>query len=80
MSRAFVREESETADDRVDFELERMKEDWLEIQEKKLRFLQSDPKSKEMDQTKRNEWIRKIAADIEKTRSELEQLRQKRAK
>jgi hypothetical protein len=78
MSRAFVREENETADDRADFELEKMKEEWLGIQEKKLRFLQTDPKSKTMDQAKRNEWIRTISADIEKTRVELEQLRQKR--
>jgi hypothetical protein len=78
MSRAFVREENETADDRADVELEKMKEEWLEIQEKKLRFLLSDPKSQTMDQAKRNEWIRTISADIAKTRSELEQLRQKR--
>jgi len=78
MSRAFVREENETADDRADFELEKMKEEWLEIQEKKLRFLQTDPKSRTMDQAKRNEWIRTISADIEKTRAEMEQLRQKR--
>ncbi|KUL00059.1 MAG: Uncharacterized protein XE12_1485, partial [Synergistales bacterium 54_9] len=55
MSRAFVKEDGEAERFREQVEQEKRLEDWLAIQEKKLKFLESDPKAREMDQKKRME-------------------------
>jgi hypothetical protein len=46
MSRAFVREENETADDRADFELEKMKESGCNPERNS--FFQTEPKTSTM--------------------------------
>jgi len=78
LSRAFVKEDGEAERFREQIEQEKRLEDWLAIQEKKLKFLESDPKAREMDQKKRMEWLEKTRVDIEKTRKRLQELKRNR--
>jgi len=59
LSRAFVKEDGEAERFREQVEQEKRLEDWLAIQEKKLKFLESDPKAREMDQKKTDGMARK---------------------
>ncbi|MDO9507867.1 MAG: hypothetical protein Q7I97_00770 [Thermovirgaceae bacterium] len=74
MSRAFIDEDSEALLNREIIEHERKLRDWLRIQEKKLAFLESDPKVDSMDQALRMKWVLETRADIERTRKTLEDL------
>jgi hypothetical protein len=73
VSRAFVDEDSEALLNRERLEHERKLRDWLAIQEKKLAFLESDPKAEAMDQELREQWLRETREDIERTRKMLEE-------
>lgn len=73
MSRAFVDEDSEVRLNRERLERERKLRDWLAIQEKKLAFLESDPKADDMDQDLRKRWLHDTRDDIERTRKLLEE-------
>jgi len=72
VSRAFVNEDSEAILNRESIEHEKKLRDWLVIQEKKLKYLEMDPKAEIMDQSLRKEWIRQTRDDIEHTRKRLE--------
>ena len=74
VSRAFVNEDSEAILNRESIEREKKLRDWLVIQEKKLQFLEADPKAEIMDQSLRKEWIRQTRVDIEQTRKRLESM------
>ncbi len=74
MSRAFVDEDSEARLNREKLEHERKLRDWLTIQEKKIVFLESDPKADEMDQELRKQWLRETREDIERTRLLLDEM------
>ena len=73
MSRAFVDEDSEVRLNRERLERERKLRDWLAIQEKKLAFLEADPKADDMDQDLRERWLHDTRDDIERTRKLLEE-------
>jgi len=74
VSRAFVDEDSEARLNREKLEHERKLRDWLAIQEKKVAFLESDPKAGEMDQELRGQWLRETREDIERTRLLLDEM------
>lgn len=72
VSRAFVNEDSEAILNRESIEHEKKLRDWLSIQEKKLKFLENDPKAESLEKATREEWIRQTRDDIELTRKRLE--------
>lgn len=74
VSRAFVNEDSEAILNRESIEHEKKLRDWLVIQEKKLKYLETDPKAGSLDQATRGEWIRQTRDDIELTRKRLEEM------
>ena len=74
VSRAFVNEDSEAILNRESIEHEKKLRDWLVIQEKKLKYLETDPKAGSLDQATREEWIRQTRDDIELTRKRLESM------
>ncbi|GAB6280785.1 MAG: hypothetical protein STSR0007_08880 [Thermovirga sp.] len=74
VSRAFINEDSEVLLNRESIVHEKKLRDWLAIQEKKLKFLETDPKAESMDQSLRREWIRQTRDDIEHTRKRLEDM------
>lgn len=73
-SRAFVNEDSEAILNRESIEHEKKLREWLAIQEKKLKYLETDPKAETMDQSLRKEWIRQTRDDIEHSRKRLESM------
>lgn len=74
MSRAFTKDDEDAALLRErDDEIRRLRE-WLTLQEKKLRYLEEDPKAQTIDVTKRNVWLESVRSDIAKTRKHLEEL------
>jgi len=74
VSRAFIDEDSEVLLNRESIVHEKKLRDWLAIQEKKLVFLRTDKRAEEMDQTLREDWIREIVEDIERTRRRIDEL------
>lgn len=75
MNQAFVKEtDAETQEFRDDEHHRKNLEDWLVIQEKKLALLLENGKAPNLDQGKREKWIRDTKEDIEKTRAELEKM------
>ena len=72
MNQAFVKEtDAETQEFRDDAHHRKNLEDWLVIQEKKLAVLLEKSKASNLDEEKREKWIRDTQEDIEKTRAEL---------
>ena len=72
MNQAFVKEtDAETQEFRDDARHRKNLEDWLVIQEKKLAVLLENGKAANLDEEKREKWIRDTQEDIEKTRAEL---------
>lgn len=75
MNQAFVKEtDAETQEFRDDARHRKNLEDWLVIQEKKLAVLLENGKAANLDEEKREKWVRDTREDIEKTRSELERM------
>lgn len=74
VSRAFVNEDSEALLNRESIVHEKELRDWLVIQEKKLNYLETNPKAESIDQALREEWIRQTREDIELTRKRLEEM------
>ena len=75
MNQAFVKEtDAETQEFRDDARHRKNLEDWLVIQEKKLAVLLGKGKASNLDEEKREKWIRDTREDIEKTRAELERM------
>ncbi|HRV71637.1 MAG TPA: hypothetical protein P5541_06335 [Thermovirgaceae bacterium] len=72
MSRAFVNEDSEALVNREAIEQEKKLRDWLRIQEKKLKYLETDPEAEKIDQELREKWIRETREDIERARRQLD--------
>lgn len=72
MSRAFVNEDSEALVNRENIEHEKKLRDWLRIQEKKLKYLETDPEAEKIDQALREKWIRETREDIERARRQLD--------
>ncbi len=72
MSRAFVNEDSEALVNRENIEHEKKLRDWLRIQEKKLKYLETDPEAEKIDQALREKWIRETREDIDRARRQLD--------
>lgn len=72
MSRAFVKEDdAEQSNAVADIQAREGKIEWLAIQQKKLDTLLNDPKSKKINPTLLDRWIKETKADIEKTKKDL---------
>ncbi len=79
MNQAFVKEtDAETQEFRDDAHHRKNLEDWLVIQEKKLAVLLEKSKASNLDEEKREKWIRDTREDIEKTKAELERMNKTR--
>ena len=75
MNQAFVKEtDAETQEFRDDAHHRKNLEDWLVIQEKKLAVLLEKSKASNLDEEKREKWIRDTREDIAKTKAELERM------
>lgn len=71
MSRAFTKEDDDvTSVVESDLETHQLRE-WLAMQEKKLHFLEHDPKAQEVPPEKRALWIEHARQEIEKARKQL---------
>jgi hypothetical protein len=72
VSRAFVNEDSEALVNREAIEHERKLRDWIRIQEKKLKYLETDPEAEKIDQSLRARWIKETREDIDRARKQLD--------